>query len=219
MSSSLTHWDDEYARISRAASQLRTTHASPSFSTTQPHPTARQHQIRSVQSGITRLKSQLQSMQSQRMLQGSEAQRRFLLLDNLERQFGGTTASGFATQADTADLLGIHSPSPPIIPNHPTPPLTTMTQQALRHQDDMIDELAVGVARLKNQTLLVNDEARMQNRMLDEMDGDVENARIGLEAETARALKLKEDQSVWRLYMVIAGLSVLLFLLITTGLG
>ena len=50
------------------------------------------------------------------------------------------------------------------------------------------------------------------------MDGDVETARLGLEAETARALKLKEDQSVWRLYMIIAGLSILLFLLIMTGL-
>lgn len=51
------------------------------------------------------------------------------------------------------------------------------------------------------------------------MDGDVEAATAGLEAETARAMKLKEDQSVWRLYMVIAGLSVLLFVLITTGLS
>lgn len=50
------------------------------------------------------------------------------------------------------------------------------------------------------------------------MDGDVETARLGLETETARALKLKEDQSVWRLYMIIAGLSILLFLLIMTGL-
>mmetsp|Transcript_4592 Transcript_4592/g.5306 ORF Transcript_4592/g.5306 Transcript_4592/m.5306 type:complete len:95 (-) Transcript_4592:373-657(-) len=94
-----------------------------------------------------------------------------------------------------------------------------MTQQALRNQDQMIDELASGVGRLKEQTLLVHDETNMQNRMLDTMDGDVEAARAGLEAETTRAMKLKEDQSVWRLYMVIAGLSVLLFVLITTGLS
>ena len=46
----------------------------------------------------------------------------------------------------------------------------------------------------------------------------METARLGLEAETARAIKLKEDQSVWRLYLIIAGLSILLFILITTGL-
>jgi len=95
----------------------------------------------------------------------------------------------------------------------------SMTQQALRNQDQMIDELASGVGRLKEQTLMVHDETNMQNRMLDTMDGDVEAATAGLEAETARAMKLKEDQSVWRLYMVIAGLSVLLFVLITTGLS
>jgi len=50
------------------------------------------------------------------------------------------------------------------------------------------------------------------------MDEDIEAARLGLETETARAMKLKEDQSVWRLYMIIVGLSILLFLLIMTGL-
>lgn len=95
----------------------------------------------------------------------------------------------------------------------------SLAAQALRHQDDMIDELANGVSRLKDQTLMVNDEANMQNRMLGDMDTDVEIARTGLEAETLRAMKLKEDQSVWRLYMIIAGLSILLFMLIMSGLG
>lgn len=43
----------------------------------------------------------------------------------------------------------------------------SMTQQALRNQDQMIDELASGVGRLKEQTLMVHDETNMQNRMLD----------------------------------------------------
>ena len=89
----------------------------------------------------------------------------------------------------------------------------------MRHQDEMIDELASGVSRLRDQTMLVNDEANMQNRMLGDMDMDVEMARTGLEAETLRAMKLKEDQSVWRLYLIIAGLSILLFMLIMSGLG
>lgn len=94
----------------------------------------------------------------------------------------------------------------------------SLATQALRHQDEMIDELAMGVSRLKDQTMMVNDEANKQNQMLDDMDGDVEHARHGLEAETLRALKLKEDQSVWRLYLIIAGLSILLFILIMSGL-
>jgi hypothetical protein len=217
---STSSWDDEYARITRAASQLRTT--SHAALHAQPHPTARQHQIRSVQSGLARLKSQLNSMQSLGQINNVEAKRRHALIENLERQVGG----GYTSQTDT-DLLGLHptstsnttTASSPYTTNTTFKATGSITQQALRHQDEMIDELANGVARLKHQTMQVNDEAMMQNRMLDDMDGDVENARIGLETETARALKLKEDQSVWRLYLIIAGLSVLLFLLITTGLG
>jgi DNA-binding transcriptional regulator YdaS (Cro superfamily) len=164
-------------------------------------------------------------MQSLGQINNVEAKRRLALIENLERQVG----SGYTSQADT-DLLGLHptstnntttttTASSPYTTNTTFKTTGSITQQALRHQDEMIDELANGVARLKHQTMQVNDEAMMQNRMLDDMDGDVENARIGLETETARALKLKEDQSVWRLYLIIAGLSVLLFLLITTGLG
>ncbi len=210
--SSIAEWDDEYARVSRAASQLRTTG-------TPQHPSARQHQVRSVQTGLSRLKSSLMSMRNSGMINSTDVQRRIGLIDNLERQVNGSGSNN-----GDMDLLGMN-------PNSGgnnysggrggggPQQSSSLAAQALRHQDEMIDELAVGVSRLKDQTMLVNDEARMQNRMLDDMDGDVEIARHGLEAETMRALKLKEDQSVWRLYLIIAGLSVLLFILIMSGLG
>eukprot|EP00557_Chaetoceros_sp_GSL56_P006731 CAMPEP_0176492458 /NCGR_PEP_ID=MMETSP0200_2-20121128/9012_1 /TAXON_ID=947934 /ORGANISM="Chaetoceros sp., Strain GSL56" /LENGTH=216 /DNA_ID=CAMNT_0017890027 /DNA_START=92 /DNA_END=742 /DNA_ORIENTATION=- len=215
---SIASWDDEYARISRAASQLRTT---PGNGLNQPHPTARAHQIRSVQTGLTRLKSNLMTIRNSGMVNSAEIQRRLGLIDNLERQFGASASSGLGA---TGDLLGLGGDSGGGAGRGSTHSYhgggnQTLAAQALRHQDDMIDELAVGVSRLKDQTLLINDEANMQNRMLSDMDSDVENARTGLEAETLRAMKLKEDQSVWRLYLIIAGLSILLFLLILTGLN
>eukprot|EP01083_Nonionella_stella_P056961 149736_1 len=207
---SISDWDDEYARISRAASQLRTTSGPSSH---QPHPSAREHQIRSVQTGLSRLKSSLMTMRNSGMMNSTDVQRRIGLVDNLEQQvnIGGSNAAMTGSGGRDADLLGIsHRPG--------GGGQVSLATQALRHQDEMIDELAMGVSRLKDQTMMVNDEANMQNHMLDEMDGDVENARHGLEAETLRALKLKEDQSVWRLYLIIAGLSILLFILIMSGL-
>jgi len=210
--STISEWDDEYARISRAASQLR---ASPQNGYNQPHPTARAHQVRSVQSGLSRLKSSLITMRSSGMVNSADVQRRIGLIDNLERQVGG----GGNDATGTGDLLGMGGSSGGGNSNSYHGGNQTLAAQALRHQDNMIDELATGVSRLKDQTLMINDEANMQNRMLGDMDTDVENARSGLEAETLRAMKLKEDQSVWRLYLIIAGLSILLFLLIINGLG
>ena len=197
----VTSWDNEYARLARAASQLRA-------SASQQHPTTREQQAQSIQAGLTRLHGRLSSMQASRQIDPSDAARRKVLVENLVRQVGGSSTGG------EADLLGLSGSAP-----QQQQQTLSASAQALRHQDGLIEELASGVSRLKDQTLLINDEAQLQNRMLDDMGGDVENTRAGLEAETLRAMKLKEDKSVWRLYCIIAGLSILLFLLVLTGLS
>jgi hypothetical protein len=90
---------------------------------------------------------------------------------------------------------------------------------ALRRQDDMIDDLAIGVGRLKDQTHVIHQEANSHVRLLEEMDTNVDIANRGLEEETRRAMKLREEKSVWKLHLIIVGLSVLLFLLILMGLS
>ena len=90
---------------------------------------------------------------------------------------------------------------------------------AMREQDDMIDQLAAGVSQLKDQTQVIGDEARMHVNLLGEMEGNLEQAASGLDAETKRAAELKEDRSVWRLQLIIAGESILLVLLIFLGLS
>ena len=189
MSDHITSWDNDYARIARAASQLRTTtNSSTNFD--------RQGQTSSIQTGINRLASQLNSLESNLSLTPAEASRRRNLLEGLNVQLSGNNAGlggGRGGESSTA--------------------------AALRQQDDMIDELAVGVGRLKTQTGLIHQEANAHVRLLDEMDNNVDLTNQGLEEETRRAMKLREEKSVWRLHLIIVGLSVLLFLLILMGLS
>jgi len=90
---------------------------------------------------------------------------------------------------------------------------------AMRQQDDLLDELAIGVGRLRDQTQLIGEEAKMHVNLLGDMEDNLHHARDGLEAETKRAARIKEDQSVWRLQLTVAGLGVLMILLILAGLN
>ena len=186
MNNPINTWDNEYARLARAASQLRTTSTpnSPFNSTA-----SRQGQASSIHTGIGRLDSQLNGMEANLTLTPGEVSRRRNLLEGLKGQLGG----GGGYESSTA--------------------------AALRQQDDMIDELAIGVGRLKNQTNMIHQETNAHVRLLDEMDHNVDMANQGLEDETRRAMRLKEESSVWRLHLIIVGLSVLLFLLILMGLS
>ncbi len=195
----ITSWDNEYARLARAASQLRTTPnniSASSFHSNQQ----RQGQAAAIQTGIQRLGSQLIGLENNLTLTPIEASRRRALLDGLKGQLSsdGVVIGGGAAGGSRGE---------------------TSTAAALRRQDDMIDELAVGVGRLKNQTNLIHQEANSHVRLLDEMDSNVDLANQGLEEETRRAMRLREEKSVWRLHLIIVALSVLLFLLILMGLS
>lgn len=197
---SIEEWDEEYAKLARVSSQLRASNQQHSMSQT----------TESIRSGLQRLHSSLNSMP----IDPSDAARRRNLVENLSKQVDSPNGNG------DADLLGMsNSNFNSNSGNGHGLSSGTVTAQALRHQDELIDELANGVSRLKNQTIMINDETQKQNRMVDNMECDVDTARMGLEAETLRAVKLKEDKSVWRLYLLIAGLSFLLFILVLTGLG
>ena len=96
---------------------------------------------------------------------------------------------------------------------------TSSVAVALQQQDAMIDELGVGVGRLKNQTQLISDEAKLHTTLLSDMESNVEAAQFALDQETRRAELVRENQSVWRLQLIVAGLSILLVLLILMGLS
>lgn len=200
MSNPITSWDNDYARLARAASQLRVTTPTPSSSSFYSSQQQRQGQAASIQTGINRLGSQLTGLENNLTLAPAEANRRRALLDGLKSQLS-------LDGANSAILEGGGGRG------------ESSTAAALRRQDDMIDELAVGVGRLKTQTNLIHQEANSHVRLLNEMDSNVDLANQGLEEETRRAMRLREEKSVWRLHLIIVALSVLLFLLILMGLS
>jgi hypothetical protein len=66
---------------------------------------------------------------------------------------------------------------------------------------------------------LIGEEANLHVNLMNDMEQNLDAAYEGLEGETRRAARLKQDQSVWRLQLVVAGECVLLVLLILMGLS
>ena len=181
---SISEWDNEYARLARAASQMRTSGI-----------LTNSGDVRSLQQGLQRLDGALENLS----LQQGEIQRRRRLIQHLQQ-----TSTGTASPVGGGGGGGGQQ--------------SQMTM-AMRQQDDMIDDLAVGVNRLKHQTVAIGDEAKLHVNLLSDMETNLDAAHAGLEGETRRAAQLKEDQSIWRLQLVVAGLSVVLILLIFLGLS
>ena len=214
--STLASWDDEYARLARAVSQLRT-----SGGTTATMAGGRDHQASSIRAGLERLGGELRNMEMMRAVAPAEIGRRRALVEGLRGQVDGIVGGGNGGNNGAVDLLS--SPNPGSTAGSSAGggyggQRMTATH-ALRQQDDMLADLSTGVSRLKDQTYAIHDETRLHNRLLDEMEGDVDLARQGMEEGALRAAKVKEERNLWRLYMIIAGLSVLLFLLILMGLS
>lgn len=89
----------------------------------------------------------------------------------------------------------------------------------MAEEDAMIDDLAAGVSRMRDQTQVVHDEAPLHVNMLGDMEVNLGAAQSGVDVETKRAAKLTEDKSVWRLQLIIAGEAVLCLLLLLMGLS
>jgi len=203
--SSVAQWDDDYARLARAASQLRTT-----GSTMQKNLPmgSRNNQIDSIKAGLERLNIRLRDLEQAQALSSYEVTRRNNLVTNLSRQIGTTTRDATITTSVARYSADNHQQQ-----------MSSQTTAAINQQDELLDELASGVGRLKDQTLLIHDETRSHNRLLDDMETNVDKANVGMENETRRAQKLAEESSLWRLYVTIIVEFILLILLILAGLS
>ena len=182
-SAAVSNWDNEYAKVARVSSQLRTEGLNSNNNN------KREQQFHSH---LQDLNLSLNSLP----ISTPELHRRRRLIQNMQDSTGNTPG-GAGTGCGQAQTMA----------------------RAMEQQDNMIDELAVGVSRLRDQTQVIGDEARMHVNLLNDMETNLDAAHVGLESETRRAAQLKEDQSVWRLQLTVAGLSVLLVLLILMGLS
>ena len=171
----IAEWDNEYARLARAASQIRTTGIRSNGA-----------DVARLSAGLQQLEASLQSLP----LQPQEIQRRRRLVQNLSQ----TTAASAPQQQQS------------------------LMVQALSQQDAMIDQLAVGVGRLKNQSMAIGEEADAHVNLLDQMDTGLDLAHEQLQNETRRAASIRQEGSLWRLQLIVAGLFLLLVLEIFLGL-
>lgn len=193
--SAVNEWDNDYARVARIASQFRTQGLNKNNSS------SGQAEPRQLFQHITRLDESLSTLP---LLQ-SQIKRRRRLLQHLR---------GHRIESMNANNSGDYRP-PSMDGGQPQ----SQMAMAMQQQDAMIDELAVGVGRLRDQTQVIGDEARMHVDLLNNMEQNLDSANDGLDAETRRAARLKEDQSVWRLQLIVAGLCILFILLFFTGMS
>ena len=182
---SVAEWDNEYARVARVASQLRTEGMSSKGADKQQ-----------LQQHLSRLEDTLVSLP----LSASEITRRRRLIQHLQSNPSTFGAGGYSSSVPAGQSQQ-----------------QSQMSMAIRQQDDMIDELAVGVSRLRDQTQVIGEESRMHVNLLNDMETNLDAAHNGLESETRRAAQIREDQSIWRLQMTVVGLSILLVMLILQG--
>ena len=213
-STSVSDWDNEYARVARQASQLRsrvnlirdgpgfrigsvsrTSSSNPSLNP--PNPSLGEADRRTLAFNLQRLKQLLPSLP----LTHADLQRRLTLMNHLQQQLQPTQNS----LQQQEQMSGSISNS-----NY---------NNALLQQDEMLDDLAHGVERLKHQSILIGDEAKLHLNLLGDMENQVDVAQTGLEGETRRADGLRENSvAIWKLQLIVVGLTIVLVMLILTGL-
>ena len=88
-------------------------------------------------------------------------------------------------------------------------------QDIMRIQDEMILDIGQGVSRLNHQAKAIGEEAKIHTRLLDDLDGTVELATAGLQAEAKHAATIKEKSRMcWMYICIIVEIIVILLLVI-----
>jgi hypothetical protein len=214
---SINEWDDEYAKMARiAASQFRTT---PGY-TMKQQPPLQQDSIRIFQQNLQRLDNALTTIPTiSSSLSVTEIQRRRRLIQHLQQtSISGNTTAGSSSSNGIVDLIGTSSSTTGSGTTNIVQQQQSKMTMALRQQDDMIDQLAVGVNRLKNQTAVIGEEASMHVNLMNDMDNHLDTTYNTIHDQTQRAASLREDQSIWRLQLIVVALIILLILEILMGL-
>ena len=141
-------------------------------------------------------------------LVASELSRRTLLVDNLKQQVerlqvGLLTGKGSVANASVVQS-STSSSSFDTASARSSASLGSTRLELIQQQDDLITDIGAGVDRLRASALLMNDEASLHARLLDDFDSDVSMATAALQAEATRASAIKDRTEMGRLYLCIA---------------
>mmetsp|Transcript_22882 Transcript_22882/g.52425 ORF Transcript_22882/g.52425 Transcript_22882/m.52425 type:complete len:225 (-) Transcript_22882:211-885(-) len=222
MSCSIGDWDNDFTRASKTCNQIRSKSLPPSQGA---------QALANLVSTVERLEMRLKQMEEDLSSQGGfgstgfnnisrpELARRRSLMDSLKVQVESLLGPAGIGAAASQNLFSTSNSSSQKCSN---PALGGAQQQQLQSsslamQEDMLNELAAGVGRLKNQSQMIGEESRMHVRLLNEMDVDVDRATVGFEDEAKHAEQARQQTSVKKLYSIIAGLSILLLFLLSVG--
>lgn len=95
--------------------------------------------------------------------------------------------------------------------------LLQQTRNLMAEQDVLVESLDQGVLRLKGNALAINQEAKASNKLLSELETDVENTKTVLVTETEHADEVRKTTGTFHLYIIITLLFLLLIVLIAFG--
>jgi hypothetical protein len=73
----------------------------------------------------------------------------------------------------------------------------------IRIQDDMLDDIDKGIGRIKEQALTINDEVKLQNKILTKLDHQVDDATEGLRQEARHAEQIRQKSQMCVLYIFV----------------
>ena len=197
----VTEWDTEYAKVARLVA------ASSSTSSDQVGED-------DVQRSISTLEASLDNLP----LSGPEVNRRKQLLHHLKSKPGSDrSGSGDGGYQPPGSSSATGSGGGGGGGEGGQQQQQTMMHRAIAQQDSMIDQLSIGVGRLRDQSEAIGEEARLHVGLLDDMDSNLDIAQDSLASEARRAARLRNDQSLWKLQLAVAGLTILFFVLLMLG--
>ena len=136
----------------------------------------------------------------------SELARRGVLLENLRNliAFGTISKQDSSSGAQHNPILGEMG-------------LVQQNKQIIALQDDMIMDIGKGMDRLANQANTMNEEAKVQSKLLQSMEQDTDRSTLALQNERKHMVKVDEATKMCWSYICIAVEVILLFILIILG--
>lgn len=87
-------------------------------------------------------------------------------------------------------------------------------KRAMADQDDALDRLSKSVTRIGDASLAISHELDSQNKMIDELDDELEHASEGVDMVTRRTKELLRKSGGPKWFSLIIGLILVLALLI-----
>jgi len=177
-------------------------------------------------------------------LVGSEIARRQVLVDNMKKQIQALASANFVVEGGDSNSQ-FHPDAAPArasVPNSVWDSSDDLTSATLKHNrgsgyskvstseqglgqrimemtsmhDGILDDIDQGVTRLAEQANLMGEETTMSTKLLDDMEGNVDQAAYALRNETNRAESIKEQVVKLKLYICIAVEVVVIVILLGT---